>query len=75
MKNFNTSNLRCHLKQEHCVKLDTLEVKEAERNDQREAEKDTKQRKADVRQLTLAEVNENKDSYEDIRPSTTYTRK
>ena len=62
-KNFNTSNLQYHLKQEHRVKFDELEVKEAERNDQREAEQDTKRRKADVRQLTLNKVKENKDAW------------
>ena len=60
-KNFNTSNLRYHLKQEHRQKFDELEVKETERSDLKEAEQDTKRRKADVRQLTLAEVKENKE--------------
>ena len=62
-KNFNTSNLRYHLKREHRGKYDELEVKEAERSDQREAEDTTKRRKTDIRQLTLAEVKENKESW------------
>lgn len=40
-KNFNTSNLRYHLKQEHWGKHDKLEVKEAERSNQKETEETT----------------------------------
>jgi len=62
VKNFNTSNLRYHLKREHREKFDELEVKEAGRSDHKEAEETTKRRRTDICQLTLAQVRENKEA-------------
>ena len=64
-KNYNTSNLRYHLRREHPAKFDKLGINEAERiqkSDQHGAEQDSNQRKLNVRQLTLAEVKENKEA-------------
>ena len=58
-----TSNLRYHLRREHRDKFDELGVKEAERSEQNEAELDSKQRKPNARQLTLAQVKENKEAW------------
>ena len=62
-KNYNTSNLRYYLRQEHQDKFDKLGVKEAERSKQNEAELDSKQRKPNAHQLTLAQVKENKEAW------------
>ena len=62
-KNYNTSNLRYHLQREHRDKFDELGVKEAERSEQNEAELDSKRRKPNARQLTLAQVKENKEAW------------
>ena len=62
-KNYNTSNLRYHLRREHRDKFDELGVKEAERSKQNEAELDSKRRKPNARQLTVAQVKENKEAW------------
>ena len=62
-KNYNTSNLRYHLRREHRDKFDELGGKEAERSKHNEAELDSKRRKPNARQLTLAQVKENKEAW------------
>ena len=52
-KNYNTSNLRYHLRQKHRDKFNKLGVKEAERSEQNEAEPDSKRRKPSSRWLKL----------------------